>query len=190
MHAFARTGYRDTGTADIARAIGISEPTLYRYFASKRELYLEALELGSGEILARWHEMAESSATPLDALLALGVWYFEDLDRDASTLMMRARAEVEAIDPEVRARLREHFLATFDLVRGLYAAARKQGRLPKHLDLDARAWLFMSLGALIDRTELLGLRDKLDLGEIAKVIGSLAPELLPGAPPKRSSRAR
>ena len=91
---------KTAGSIDRSRAtIGISEPTLYRYFDSKRELYLEAIELGSGEILARWHELAKESPTPVEALLKLGVWYFEDLQRDASTLMLRARAEIETDDP-------------------------------------------------------------------------------------------
>lgn len=182
MNAFARHGYRETGTADIAREIGISEPTLYRYFASKHELYLEALELGSGEILAHWHEMARDSKTPLDALMGLGIWYFEELQRDASTLMLRARAEIETDDPEVSAKLRKHFLETFDFVHGLYEAAQQDGLVPSNLDLNARVWLFMSLGSLIDRTELLGLRDRLDVAEIARVVASLAPELAPASP--------
>lgn len=178
MKAFANRGYRETGTADIAGEIGISEPTLYRYFESKRELYLEAIELGSGEILAHWQEMVRESESPVEALLRIGVWYFEDLQRDASTLMLRARAEIETDDPEVNAKLRDHFLQTFDFVLGLYTEARERGLVPKDVDLRARTWLFLSLGSLIDRTELLGLRDKLDVNEIGQVVGALAPELV------------
>lgn len=179
MKAFASRGYRDTGTADIAGEIGISEPTLYRYFDSKRELYLEAIDLGSGEILARWDEMARESANPVETLLKIGIWYFEDLQRDTSTLMLRARAEIETDHPEVNAKLREHFLLTFDFVMSLYTEARDQGLVAKDTDLKARTWLFLSLGSLIDRTELLGLRDKLDVNEIGRVVGALAPELIP-----------
>ncbi|MDG2303507.1 MAG: helix-turn-helix domain containing protein [Candidatus Binatia bacterium] len=189
MKAFAQKGYRETGTADIAREIGISEPTLYRYFDSKRELYLEAIELGSGEILSRWHEMARESATPVDALIGLGIWYFEDLQRDTSTLMLRARAEIETEDPEVNEKLRAHFLETFDFVLGLYQQAEKAELIPAGLDLRARTWLFISLGSLIDRTELLGLRERLDMAEIGQVITALAPELAP-APPTHSAKGR
>ena len=189
MKAFAQKGYRETGTADIAREIGISEPTLYRYFDNKRELYLEAIELGSGEILAHWHEMARESATPIDALLALGIWYFEDLQRDTSTLMLRARAEIETDDPEVNTKLRAHFLETFAFVLGLYQEADRQDLIPKSLDLRARTWLFISLGSLIDRTELLGLRENLDVNEIGRIVTALAPELTP-ASPARSAKNR
>ncbi len=186
MRAFARKGYRETGTADIANEIGISEPTLYRYFDSKRELYLEAIELGSGEILANWQKVAAESATPVDALLALGIWYFDDLQRDTSTLMLRARAEIATEEPEVNAKLRAHFLETYDFVHGLYADAQNQKLISADIDLNARTWLFISLGSLIDRTELLGLRERLDVDEIARVVASLAPELAPTTRPRPS----
>lgn len=186
MKAFAQKGYRETGTADIAREIGVSEPTLYRYFESKRELYLEAIELGSGEILSRWHQMARESATPLDALLALGIWYFEELERDDSPLLLRARAEIETDDPEVVGKLGAHFLETFEFVRDLYQQAQKQGLVEDEVDLDARTWLFISLGSLIDRTHMLGVRERLGQGEMARILSALAPELVRAA--ARSAR--
>lgn len=38
---FARKGFAETTTKDIARAAGVSEPLLYRHFPSKEALYLE-----------------------------------------------------------------------------------------------------------------------------------------------------
>ena len=44
LRVFAGGSYSGSTTAEIARAAGISEPILYRHFASKRELYLACLE--------------------------------------------------------------------------------------------------------------------------------------------------
>ena len=44
LRVFTEGSYRGTTTAEIARAAGISEPILYRHFASKRDLYLAALD--------------------------------------------------------------------------------------------------------------------------------------------------
>lgn len=38
---FARQGYAETTTKDLARAAGVSEPLLYKHFPSKEALYLE-----------------------------------------------------------------------------------------------------------------------------------------------------
>jgi AcrR family transcriptional regulator len=40
---FARQGYAETTTKDLAQAAGVSEPLLYRHFPSKEALYLEIL---------------------------------------------------------------------------------------------------------------------------------------------------
>jgi TetR/AcrR family transcriptional regulator, transcriptional repressor of aconitase len=42
---FARKGYAETTTKDLARAAGVSEPLLYRHFPSKEALYVEIQNL-------------------------------------------------------------------------------------------------------------------------------------------------
>jgi AcrR family transcriptional regulator len=44
LRVFSAGSYSGATTADIAREAGVSEPILYRHFASKRELYLACLE--------------------------------------------------------------------------------------------------------------------------------------------------
>ena len=43
IRLFTEGSYHGTTTAEIARSAGVSEPILYRHFASKRDLYLAAL---------------------------------------------------------------------------------------------------------------------------------------------------
>jgi AcrR family transcriptional regulator len=42
---FARKGFAETTTKDLARAAGVSEPLLYKHFPSKEALYLEIQDL-------------------------------------------------------------------------------------------------------------------------------------------------
>ena len=48
-HAFALAGYHRTQMADIARRAGVALGTLYRYAASKEDLFVYALALGVGQ---------------------------------------------------------------------------------------------------------------------------------------------
>ena len=41
---FAEGSYRGTTTAEIARAVGCSEPILYRHFPSKRDLFFACVD--------------------------------------------------------------------------------------------------------------------------------------------------
>src|SRR5262249_28071493 len=60
---FSARSYRGVTTADIARASGISEPILYRHFASKRELSLSVLQSAWEEMRLAW-DLVVSDATP------------------------------------------------------------------------------------------------------------------------------
>ena len=42
---FASQSFAKVGTADLAKAVGVSEPALYRYFSGKKELFLATLRL-------------------------------------------------------------------------------------------------------------------------------------------------
>jgi AcrR family transcriptional regulator len=48
---FAERGYEGTTTRDLARALGVTEPVLYRHFPSKRALFLAVLARAEARIL-------------------------------------------------------------------------------------------------------------------------------------------
>jgi AcrR family transcriptional regulator len=59
---FAVSGYDAVQMDDVARAAGVGKPTLYRYFGSKEELFLEVL----GEVLEQLQlSLEEVAARPL-----------------------------------------------------------------------------------------------------------------------------
>ena len=53
---FAKGTYHGSTTAEIARTAGVTEPILYRHFASKRDLYLACLNAAWAECRAMWEE--------------------------------------------------------------------------------------------------------------------------------------
>jgi len=64
---FADGSYRGTTTSEIARAVGCSEPILYRHFPSKRELYFACIEHAWGELRTKLEAVLETQ-DPEDAL--------------------------------------------------------------------------------------------------------------------------
>jgi AcrR family transcriptional regulator len=77
---FARSNYRLTRTADIALEAGISEPTIYKYFPSKKDLFIRILKrIGEG-ILEIWSAVAAGEeGDSLSALRRMGHVYVEIL---------------------------------------------------------------------------------------------------------------
>jgi len=49
---FARNGYDRVTTADISREAGISQPYIYRFFATKEELFLAVVDRVYGRVAA------------------------------------------------------------------------------------------------------------------------------------------
>src|SRR5213592_1288314 len=72
IRLFTDGSYRGTTTAEIARAAGVSEPILYRHFASKRELYLAALDHLWGDARASWEQALATTADVRGAFQAMG----------------------------------------------------------------------------------------------------------------------
>src|SRR6266540_3830367 len=65
IRVFSEGSYRGTTTAEIARAAGISEPILYRHFASKRDLYLAALDHVWSNVRTAWERaLGEAGEDP------------------------------------------------------------------------------------------------------------------------------
>jgi AcrR family transcriptional regulator len=50
---FSRRGFRDVGIDEIAAEAGLAKATVYQYFPSKQDIYLEALRIGVGELVDR-----------------------------------------------------------------------------------------------------------------------------------------
>ena len=68
---FAEHGYQGTTTARLAQAARISEPVLYRHFASKQELFVALLEQVGREVLREWRKAIAPLKSPQDQLRVL-----------------------------------------------------------------------------------------------------------------------
>src|SRR3972149_4548722 len=110
LRVFARAGYRSTGTLDIAREAGVGEPTIYRYFADKKDLYLDVLRRSADLILAGWSQVAAEESNPLRAMTAIGNWYHRSVGQEPDPLWGRARAIAESPGEGIRSVLREAYL--------------------------------------------------------------------------------
>lgn len=159
IDVFARLGYHGAGTADIAAAAEIGEPTIYRYFENKGDLYLQAVGQCGDRIMDNWGRIIDSSENAYQAICRIGRWYYEESRRHPEPLVLRFRTYTESSDTEVVRNVREGYLRVARLVEGLYERAKTEGSLRQDADTSALAWLFMAMGAIIDQTYLLGLQD-------------------------------
>jgi TetR/AcrR family transcriptional regulator len=173
IRAFAERGFAGASTLAIAAAAGVGEPTIYRYFASKRDLYLAAVDRCSSQILERWRAIAAESASPLEAIERIGAWYLGQLAARPDDLLLRYRSLSHHEDPETSARVRDRYRETLAFVADLYRRARERGDVPESVDPDAQAWIFIALGAAFDQAQLLGLGDALTPDVLRRLVSLL-----------------
>ena len=149
IRVFSEGSYRGTTTAEIARAAGVSEPILYRHFASKRELYLAALDDVWSAVRASWELALESTANVREAFeaMARGHVSVRDCKFQMAELWVQALSEA-AEDPELRRHLRRHMRQVHDYVADLIRRGQAEGVLNPARDADAEAWTFLAGGML------------------------------------------
>lgn len=159
---FAASNYAKAGTAELARAAGVSEPALYRYFSGKKHLYTSALEAAGARLLGIWRRIAAEAADPLEAVWTIGMGYYDHLRRRSPVMKLFFEALSEADDPEIRAVVRDNFSSMVRFIESTLEEAKAQHLLGRDVDPSVAAWHFMAIGLAFDLIHLLGLREEMD----------------------------
>jgi AcrR family transcriptional regulator len=96
IHCFAAHGLAGTGMRDIARAAGLTEGTLYHYFASKDALIEEAFRWSAFQASELRTAMQRSGAPLRERLLDVGGEFLAALRRDPSWTRVVIREALRA----------------------------------------------------------------------------------------------
>jgi AcrR family transcriptional regulator len=118
--AFAVGGLHGTSVESIARAVGVTQPYVFRLFGTKHELFIEAVRAGferTRRTLEAAGQRAGGPAAGIEApLVAMGDAYWRLLE-DRTLLLMQLQAYVACDDREVREAVRLGFEAIVETVR-------------------------------------------------------------------------
>jgi AcrR family transcriptional regulator len=164
---FTEGSYHGTTTAEIARAAGVSEPILYRHFASKRDLYLAALEDVWAKTRESWERALEGSPDACAAIEAIGKGHVSVRSPKLQLAELWVQALSEASeDPELKRHLRGHMREVHDFVADLVRRGQEQGAIAAERDPDAEAWIMLAGGILGMVGRRVGLLDDAELAAI------------------------
>ena len=168
---FTRGSYRGTTTAEIARRAGVTEPILYRHFASKRDLYLACLDSAWAETQRMWEGAVEEERDPALWIGAMGGAYLRAArERHGLIANLWVQAITEASDDaEIRKYLRRHLREVHRFVTDVIERSQAADGIPKDRDPEAEAWIFIAIGLLATVGKRLG--NVLD-DELPKIVAS------------------
>jgi TetR/AcrR family transcriptional regulator len=159
---FAANTYAKVGTADLAKAAGISEPALYRYFPSKKALFISTIKASGARLLEIWERLAMEVVNPVDVMWAIGLGYSDHLRSRSPVMKVLFQAISEADDPDIRSALHENFAAFIDFLKENIEEAKRRSLIRQDVDTNVAAWQFMAMGVGLDLIHLLGFAQDID----------------------------
>jgi AcrR family transcriptional regulator len=118
---FAQGGLAGTSTEAIAARAGISQPYLFRLFATKKELFIAASRRCFDNVAATFAHAATGLAGP-EAMAAMGRSY-KDLIADRDNLLGQLQMYAASDDPEVRECARDGFRKLYRFVQSATGAS-------------------------------------------------------------------
>ena len=152
----ARAGFSGATTAAVARRAGISQPYVFRFFPTKKDLALAVIDRAVGRILRDWE--AAVPAPGETRLEALGRTYVEGISTRRSELMVHLQAYAAANDPDVAEAMRDCLSRVY---RYVVRTARRDGVEQP----EREATNFIGRGFLINAAMAIGLETALSEDE-------------------------
>ncbi len=160
VEEIAKSGFAGATTADIARRAGISQPYVFRFFPTKKELALAVVDRCISRVISDWENaLPKPGETRLETL---GRTYVEKLADRRPELMVHLHAYASAEDPDIAAAMRHHLARVYRYVVHLL---ERDGSPTPHED----AGRFISRGFLINAAMAVGLESVLTPEEWAGI---------------------
>ncbi len=165
-HVFARCGYAEASTGELARESEVTEPMLYKHFGSKKGLFMAVLAESAERFRATLQERiarrAEKDA--LNALEHIIGDYQAAIKADPETQRILFQAVTESGDPEIARCISGHNRTLYGVIRQLVERAHQDGSLNPVISADAATWGYMSIILATQYGLMLNLS-----GEVARV---------------------
>ncbi len=177
MDLVAKNGVQSTTTSRIAAAAGISEATLYRHFASRREMLLAAMDLVYERVFKVIHSAENENA--LERLRAIGR-YHAGIIADDSEGFVHPLFEFVAAPPEsgLREPLAERQRAAIDSISAILEEGKEQGLVRRDVDSAQLAWELVAVYWAQDVSYLMGLDEYVDVTRgqqmLERILASIA----------------
>lgn len=140
---FAERGYARATTAELARSAGVTEPIIYRHFASKRDLFIALIERTGEETLRQWHQELRDAKDAAERLKRLVGENPLVRPRGQAAYRVIIQAITEVDDPSIRAALDAHIGTLHKFITAEIARAQEDHKVNIRFAPDLIAWLLI-----------------------------------------------
>lgn len=143
---FARYGYARATTAELARAAGVTEPILYRHFASKRDLFAALIERTGDDTIHQWETDLAEARDPAERLrLLIGDNpMVKPGGQSAYRVILQAITEVD--DEQIQRALERHITRLHAFITAEVRRAQQEHKVTGRFSAEIIAWLLIHIG--------------------------------------------
>jgi len=143
---FAKWGYNAATTAAIADAAGVTEPILYRHFASKQEMFVAITRAMSKQTLRQWRELIAKAHTSTDKIRTIAREFPNHIRVNEDAYKVIHGALATSRDPKVRTVMKRHYLEIEQFFRKIVEDGQKAGEFKRDLDSNTPTWQLINTG--------------------------------------------
>jgi TetR/AcrR family transcriptional regulator, cholesterol catabolism regulator len=141
---FAKKGYRETTTRELAAAMDVTNGTFYYYFPSKEDLLRQICQDALDEITAAVTEAVDGASSGTDAVTRMIHAHVATIveSQHAHTTMLSELRSLNGQHREAIVAARDRYEA---LVRSVLASAKDDGSLKTSIELEPLTLLLLNL---------------------------------------------
>lgn len=164
LSLIAKHGVDATSTRSISKALGVSQPTLYRVYRNKKEILLAATD-------AAWQARLDSihvdEPDAIEHLKKRAEYHTDTIQRSKAVGALHQLA-VASDTHGLRERLREHHLAEVKHLANIVEAGKIQGTIRRDVDSEETGWRILATYFSEVTAHLLGFQEQLMMSGIMK----------------------
>ena len=153
LQEFNKKGYKVT-LDGISEKLHISKKTIYKYFASKSDIYLYILDCVLDEVVSRQKEIFDDCSLSISEKIRSILSIHTEWEKEIDFPKMATLLEKE---PEFEMELKKAYLVQWDYVRALLEEGKRAGIIREDLDIDL---LVLMLSSSYEALYFSGILDK------------------------------
>lgn len=144
IDVFARTNYEKATTSLLASEAGIAEGTLYKYFASKKELFLACCRYVEEQLVERYRSIyRETKDQPVLYLKRVARSYMDFVLENPNMRKFLAFILNNSFDEEFRVELERFVKLNVNATESMLRLGIEKGEITTEIDPRGAAWLFV-----------------------------------------------
>jgi AcrR family transcriptional regulator len=142
---FNAKGYKATTTAEIASEANISEPTMYKHFTNKKELFLECYRSIIVQLFQEYRKVYKSTQDDeVGYLKGVSKAYIDFLLENPDKSMFLIQLLSYRDEPEFEKTYREYMETSIERVKTIISSAKKKGTIKSEIDDRVLSGMFVT----------------------------------------------